>query len=692
MVDHSSNTPPTSFYMRRYRRHIEHLLQSADIHSLTLDIFDTVLYRRIWPEEKQFYQVAKRWLPMLQKTISSGLTTGEVWSWRIYARNELLDAKNTYPDRSLKVDKVNGRANYDVTLIDWFTELVKLLAIKHARRVSEHTIQQLVRQMIDVELQTEIENLQPNDQLVQLIKYLKQKYHLKVYFISDMYLTTTQITELLSKLGVDIFDDGIASVDLGYGKYNSRAYSVIHNQQIFGPDFDISHNLHIGDNPYSDVEQAIFAGSSALLWHQPRLRRIRTKLGALKVHQLNRQIIRHDADLYKELFNSKDTSPNQLWQKFGALFSQPLYDFILHIGVAAQQCPRTTFLMVSSEAKEFYRKGQQLFPTLFQSDNIVVADKLNRRCVFRAYAYLLATSPAVDYNAESIFATLCMGEMKGQRRELYEFFFDEGYPYSEININTQSDKDFLKAFVCNIRRATPQQIQRLKEAYDYTRQFYPTADRELVITDVGWGGTIQAILREILRLEGINNKISGLYIGEHHVDRYGSEPITSRGYLMDNVYSKQNHPIWNAVIWEYAYTNKVQFPEDQAHLEQITVGFEQGKDLFGQMACNPLYAFAKVTRPQLHRLVSRPTKSEVQVIGNINFDFGFVDEGRMPLANTSTPLLRFWLRLLRHPRHMLHNVIFAQNVWSAAYFKYYHLGILKPAIWLWSKIRRRNYM
>ena len=51
---------------------------------------------------------------------------------------------------------------------------------------------------------------------------------------------------------------------------------------------------------------------------------------------------------------------------------------------------------------------------------------------------------------------------------------------------------------------------------------------------------------------------------------------------MDNVYSKQNHPIWNAVIWEYAYTNKVQFPEDQAHLEQITVGFEQAKICSGK--------------------------------------------------------------------------------------------------------------
>ena len=692
MVDHSSNTPPASFYMRRYQRRIENLLQSADIHSITLDIFDTVLYRRIWPEEKQFYQVAERWLPMLQEAISPDLTTGEIWSWRIYARNELLGTKNTYPDRSLKSDKINGRANYDVTLVDWFTELTQLLAIKHAKRMSEHTIQRLVERMVGIELQTEMKNLQPNNQLIQLVKYLKQKYRLKVYFISDMYLTTNQIAQLLNKLGVKIFDGGVSSVDLGYGKYDGRAYSVIHNQQIFDADFDISHNLHIGDNQYSDVEQAVFAGSSALLWHQPRLRHLRTKIGALQVHQLNRRIIRHDADLYKKLLNSRSASPNQIWQKFGTLFSQPLYNFILHVGIAARQCPNTTFLMVSSEAKEFYRKGQNLFPTLFNSSNIVVADKLNRRCVFRAYAYLLATNPTADYNAESIFATLCMGEMKGQRRELYEFFFDEDYPYSELNINTQSDTDFFKAFIQSIHRATPQQIQRLQKAYNYTRRFYPVNDTELVVTDVGWGGTIQAILREILRLEGINNKISGLYIGDHFVNRYGIEPIVSRGYLMDNVFSKQNHPIWNAVIWEYAYTNKVQFPEDKARLEQISIGFQKGEQLFKSMLCNPMYTFTKVTRPQLERLVSHPSKNEVRVIGNINYDFGFVDERPVPLADTSASLVRFWLQLLRHPHDMLHNVIFAPNTWSAAYFKYYHLGILKPVIWMWSKVRRRSYM
>lgn len=690
-MNNSTNTPRSSVSSRRYQRQVESLIQSAQIGSITLDIFDTVLYRRVWPEEKQFYLVAKHWLPLINDSISPNITAEEVLSWRIYARNELLDVKNSYAKQINNSDSTN-KPRYDVTLRDWFSELIKLLSLKYNKRLADDKASKLVATMCDIELQTEIENLYPNKQLISLIEYLKKRYHLKVYFISDMYLTASQIKFLLDAFRITIFDDGISSVDLGYGKYDGQAYSVVHNQHIFGNNFDISHNLHIGDNQNADVDKAKFAGSAALLWHQPRLRRIRTKLGIAQVHRINQQIIRHDEALYKNLLQKQHKTPNQVWQSFGILFSQPLYDFIMHIGIAAQHCPNATFLMVSSEAKEFYRKGKLLFPSLFSSPNIVVADKLNRRCVFRAYAYLLATSPNVDYNAESIFATLCMGEINGRRRELYEFFFDKNYPYSELNINTQSNEDFLKAFVQNIRNATTQQTKRLKKSYDYLRQFYPINDEEIVITDVGWGGTIQVILREIFRLEGINNRISGLYIGDHFVDRYGIKPIISRGYLMKNVFSHQNHPIWNAVIWEYAYTNKVQFPEDKARLEQITIGFQKGEQLFRSTSGSPLYTFAKVTRPQLERLITHPTRDEVNIIGSINYDFGFVDENRVPLADTSASLTKFWLRLLRHPRNMLHNVIFTPNTWSAAYFKYYHLGILKPLIWLWSKIRRRSYM
>ena len=508
-----------------------------------------------------------------------------------------------------------------------------------------------------------------------------------------MYLTTQQIKDLLADLNVAIFDDGISSVDLGYGKYDGRAYSYIHNQHIFGDQFDISHNLHIGDNKYADVIKAKFAGSSAILWHQPRLRRFRTRFGALQVHHINHQMVKNDSRRYKELLAKRSTSPNQIWQKFGTLFSQPLYTFIMHIGIAAKNCPGTTFLMVSSEAKEFYRKGKHIFPSLFDAPNIVVADKLNRRCVFRAYAYLLATSPNLDYNAESIFSALNMGEMEGQRRELYEFFFGSDYEYSEMNINTQSKKDFRQAFINNIRHAKPRQLATLRESYEYVRKFYPRDDNsELVITDVGWGGTIQAVLREIIRLDGQRNKITGLYIGTHAADFCKTRPLRYVSYLMNNVFSKKYQPMWNAVIWEYAYTNKTQYPSDQAHLEQIAIGFQRGEKLFRSIAGNPLYTFAKVTSPQLRRLVSHPTRKEAETIGNIYFDFKFVDEDFMPLINTNWTTLSFWRLFIKHPRNTLRNIIFRQNVWSAAYFKYYHLDILKPAIWLWGKIRHRSYM
>lgn len=52
-----------------------------------------------------------------------------------------------------------------------------------------------------------------------------------------------------------------------------------------------------------------------------------------------------------------------------------------------------------------------------------------------------------------------MGEMNEQRREIYEFFFDKGYPYSELNLNTCSDKDFYKAFWMTLRTRSPAKLR-----------------------------------------------------------------------------------------------------------------------------------------------------------------------------------------------------------------------------------------
>ncbi len=104
----------------------------------------------------------------------------------------------------------------------------------------------------------------------------------------------------------------------------------------------------------------------------------------------------------------------------------------------------------------------------------------------------------------------------------------------------------------DIKNAKPSQIKKLRESYEYARRFYSLDTECLVIVDVGWGGTIQAILNEAMRLDGITDMpVEGLYIGIYYVNRCDIIPIKAIGYLMPDVFSKKYHPMWNAVIWEY---------------------------------------------------------------------------------------------------------------------------------------------
>lgn len=46
---------------------INKFIIKRQIRTITLDIFDTVLMRDVWPEDIQFYEVAKKWQPLFKK-------------------------------------------------------------------------------------------------------------------------------------------------------------------------------------------------------------------------------------------------------------------------------------------------------------------------------------------------------------------------------------------------------------------------------------------------------------------------------------------------------------------------------------------------------------------------------------------------------------------------------------------------
>lgn len=558
----------------------------------------------------------------------------------------------------------------------------------------------LVTEMKKAEIETEYEHLKPNIELINAIRRLKKNHpYIKVYFLSDMYLRKNEIRELLEHFKIDIFNNGIVSTDVQAAKFNGSLYRALSNSpELLGGNFSIFHNLHIGDSAASDVAMARACGSYAMLYHPYRFRHLRTLLGRLQLHKINKSLAKQLTNTLIDKTEINDgTSTQDAWHNYGLLFSQPLYSFLCHVGIAAKNSPDTKFVMVSSEATLFKDLGDQLFPSLFKTqpnNNILVRKKLNRRMALRSLIWEIASSNNLDYDIQPIIHAINSGEVDGSRRQIYDFIFDKGYPYSEFVINNRSDKEFIKGLISDIRLASPKYTERLRQAYAECLTYLPNKNStdNIVFVDVGWGGTIQLLTTELMRLLGYTNNVSGLYIGCHRAtaDRMLIGKYNMYGYFLPNLMSKDDRPLWNAALWEYAYTNKIQYPEDRERLQMIRLGMHDGMDIFRQTNLNPKVAFHKVCRPLIKRFVNKPNSSEATIIGSIRFDMGFVDKSYYLLVDTSYSLPQFYKMLLRHPRRTLQRIIFAPNVWSAGYINYYHLSWLKPILRLRASVKHKN--
>lgn len=90
---------------------------------------------------------------------------------------------------------------------------------------------------------------------------LRQLSAKRTLFLSDFYLPTTAIQELLSHHGIDeIVSEGLVSCDVGYNKRSGRLYG--HLREYLGVPADV--HLHIGDNAWSDIKAAREVGIKAM--------------------------------------------------------------------------------------------------------------------------------------------------------------------------------------------------------------------------------------------------------------------------------------------------------------------------------------------------------------------------------------------------------------------------------------------
>lgn len=664
------------------------LCVEKNIKTITFDVFDTVLIRKIHPENRQFLMVAKKWLPLFQEVINKEITAEKIYYYRVYARNELFDVNNKYVIEKRLKDK----EYYDVTLKSWFTNLVKILAMTYNVSLGTRIISSLVDNMIDLELETEIENLAVNKVLIKQIEKIKINFpEIKMYFVSDMYLTTNQVQKLLSSLGVRCFDGGITSTDARSVKWDGSIFYRLSRPEIFGEKFDVFKNLHIGDNRKSDYLMPIKAGSYAL-WLKQNNNRVKKK------NEIGKKLVKKDLEkikkterlkLKKEL--SVGDSNNDIWIKYGELFSLPLISFLVHVMVAAENCSEVTFMLVSSEGKTFKKIADKWFSEGLTKPNVIIANKLNRRTMIRAIIWQLINDEKLKYNIHSIIEHVYYGETDNSRIELYKFIFGEKYPCSELSLNLRNDKEFMNSLCDELLNIDKKYSSELVSAYKYVYDLAVQIEK-CVIVDVGWGGTVQTLFTEFCNNLKGQRHIEGLYLGAHPADRFAINKPHLDGYLMKNVRDGEDREIWNAVIWEYAYTNKIQFDADACRLDLMQEGLRDGINFFKTATLSPYDYFSLVVRKRIRRLLQKPTRKEVLAIGNIELDMGFIEKSSFFIVNTDFTQKEFYKMLIKSPRNTIKNIIFYRNNWPAGYMKYYRLYGLKTLIRIYGKFKGKRYI
>lgn len=460
-------------------------LRENHLQSLTLDIFDTVLLYRYWPEQQHAIAVAKKWQASLPDLLGTKLSPLELLEWREYAQHEL-----NY------LHSAKGEKNYLLDYETWFAQIIDFVAERYSLELDDAK-RELIRQtMLRDQLQATAEILKPNTALIQAITELKKALpELKVYFITDEPYSRDQIQYFLDFFKIEIFDGGASGINLQATKVSGELYRKIESEKTFAENFAFKTNLHIGDSRPDDVLPLRKLDGQVLAYRPIRARTLRTLAGSLDA-----SVKLHPAF---DLFGDRRSAE------------------LSRLGFLAKNVPEQIFLLASEQADEFKFQGITLLPQSFSGSNIVTAPVLDQKALTAALTWLLISRADQRWNLRAIVSLiLALDHPKSKlsplekRRQVYSFCFGAEYPASDLILTHRSEEEFLEALLQDFVTVDPRYTEHLREAYASVASFLPRNDAKVLLIDTDPTQATARLFHEFAKLHGLDNPIAGFTISK----------------------------------------------------------------------------------------------------------------------------------------------------------------------------------
>lgn len=660
--------------------------------SVTVDIFDTVLLRKIWPEDLQFLKVAEQWTHLFKSHLKIETTPYEIYTYRRDSRRILKFAKTLVAQKHDPEDSLDNLLDHDeVGVEEWFSFIIDTICDSYNIKIGDSAKSTLIKLMIATELDIEKENLVLNAKLINYLRIIKkQNKDISIIFVSDMYLNSRYIYKLLKHYGVaELFSYGISSCDYKKAKWSGRVYQHLNNKHL-----RIGENLHIGDNHHSDVKIAQLFGSDSVHYNPLRnifFRRFMNKAGQLKLRRIiKKKRIEIRLAYMKNFQNQNSTNKHKvsrISRRIGYVFGFPLYAYLAEMSWLSAAA-NTKMISVSSEALTFKKYIAKVSPTLYSKSRFSFVPKLNRRKALLVLLDNIVRSDLKKLSLRVLINTLRLGERLDQNRSMYQFVTGKGVSGGpDVILDHLDSKEMGKLITGFLDSTTTKELAAARKEY---RQFLKAVDEQnSIILDVGWNGTIQALLQQSLLVNKINSKLHGIYMGHrlyNHVSHL--QKGLSTGWLFRDIACELDYKVFVPEIWEYVYTQKNHGTGLQ---DLIKNGLDTSIDFCSTKTLNasPMEIYY-ACRPVLVNLLSRPSKECVELLGQIKFDSGFATTSFIPLVNTDKPRYRIILKILLRPKKFVTDIT-RQYSWTAGYINYYRVGLAaRPLLRLAGKLNKRR--
>lgn len=554
----------------------------ADFETVTFDLFDTLLIRRIHDPD-----LVK--LPVARFIENKAASYGIMRSWQSVQKTRDRIEQQQRQETGKKFEDLE--ACYPVFMENSLKEIFGEFYEDH-----------LLQEVTNYELEMESRMLVPRELFVDLLKELRE-LNKRVIIISDVYLPSDHLKVLVERAGLlELVEDVISSADTFLAKASGKAFPLVQEKlQI-----DIKSWMHIGDNPISDgVRPAEFGITSLVLkdsdekfrkglikrYHnyskgRPfyRGRALQQLMLPLEAENIERQ------DLYIEGFN---------------FFGPMIGAFVHHLADECRRLGLTKLFFFSREGYTFKKVWDIITPTLFPDGSLPQTEYLyvSRMALAGASCALdgltptsarIALLPPGNKNFRDI-ARIFQLELDGLHDHLknHKLSADsilsplhEGYD-QKFNVRLMElleDPDFQHA----IRLQTKGSNEALQN-YLGDQGFFD--HEQVAVADIGWLGTIQRFLYNCVkhrpdcpRMHGyvfgatrgipfnddLNNSLTGVIYDRHRFDLGASSILYARD-LFEEACRAPHPTIERYLLKDDGYELKFRTKEDatgRAEIEQ----------------------------------------------------------------------------------------------------------------------------